>query len=153
MTVTVREYTEADREDIERIHDAARKTELELAGLEDAFLPLSVAAEREGLFDYPGLFVAETDGKAVGFTACSEDELAWLYVDPAYRRRGIGRALAEHALKKFPGIRCAEVLAGNGPAKALYMSLGFRDSGTVTGVMPGNEEFRVTACIMERTID
>ena len=86
--MTIREYTESDWEAIERIHDRARKIELKLAGLEDAFLPLSVAAGREGLFDYPGLFVAEQDGEVVGFAACTEDELAWLYVDPAHLRKG-----------------------------------------------------------------
>ena len=44
--------------------------------MEEAFLPLSVAAEREGLFAYPGLFAAEQDGQVVGFAACTEDELA-----------------------------------------------------------------------------
>lgn len=45
-------------------------------GLEEVFLPLRIAAEREGLFEYPGLFVAEAKGSVVGFAACSEDELA-----------------------------------------------------------------------------
>ena len=69
----------------------ARKIELKLAGLVKAFLPLKVAAEREGLFDYPGLFVAEKGSEVVGFAACTEDELAWLYVDPEYMRRGSDR--------------------------------------------------------------
>lgn len=80
--ITIRDYRPDDWEDIQRIHDAGRRNELKLAGLEDAFLPLSVAAEREGLFDHPGIFVAEEDGTAVGFAACTEGELAWLYVDP-----------------------------------------------------------------------
>lgn len=74
--ITIRDYRPDDWEDIQRIHDAGGRNELKLAGLEDAFLPLSVAAERERLFDYPGIFVAEEDGTAVGFAACTEDELA-----------------------------------------------------------------------------
>ena len=47
-----------------------RTLELELAGLKDAFLPLEIAAKREGLFDYPGIFAAEENGSVIGFAAC-----------------------------------------------------------------------------------
>lgn len=148
--MTIREYTESDWKAIERIHDRARKIELKLAGLEDAFLPLSVAAGREGLFDYPGLFVAEQDGEVVGFTACTEDELAWLYVDPAHMRKGIGRTLSVYALGKFPDICYIEALKGNEPALALYQSLGFRLNGIQKGRMPGNESFAVEVYDLRR---
>ena len=48
----IRPYTQADWPRIAAVHDAARPMELHLAGLDGAFLPLSVAAQREGLFDY-----------------------------------------------------------------------------------------------------
>lgn len=67
--IAVRPYAMTDWEAIERIHDAARRMELELAGLPEAFLPLRTAAAREGLFEYSGLFVAEQNGRAVGFAA------------------------------------------------------------------------------------
>lgn len=116
---------------------------LELAGLEEAFLPLRIAAEREALFEYPGLYVAEEDGRAPGFAACTEEELAWLYVDPARCRRGIGRRLSEYAMGKFPGIRCVEALRGNEPARALYERLGFQVVAVKKGRMPGNEGYAV----------
>ncbi|MBD5468479.1 MAG: GNAT family N-acetyltransferase [Lachnospiraceae bacterium] len=146
----IRDYQKADWDSIERIHDRARKIELCLAGLSDAFLPLRVAAECEGLFDYPGLFVAEREGQVVGFTACTEEELAWLYVDPANMRKGIGRILATHAITMFPGIRYIEVLKGNEPAIALYKSLGFRATGIEKGNMPGNECYSVEVCTFSR---
>ncbi|MBD5483360.1 MAG: GNAT family N-acetyltransferase [Lachnospiraceae bacterium] len=146
----IRDYQKADWDSIERIHDRARKIELCLAGLSDAFLPLRVAAEREGLFDYPGLFVAEREEQVVGFTACTEDELAWLYVDPPSMRKGIGRSLAAHAMTQFPGIRYIEVLKGNNPAIALYKSLGFRATGIEKGNMPGNECYSVEVCTFSR---
>lgn len=146
----IRDYQKADWDSIESIHDRARKIELCLAGLSDAFLPLSVAAECEGLFDYPGLFVAEREGQVVGFTACTEEELAWLYVDPANMRKGIGRILATHAITMFPGIRYIEVLKGNEPAIALYKSLGFRATGIEKGTMPGNECYSVEVCTFSR---
>lgn len=71
--MTIRPYKETDWNAIARIHDSARKIELNLAGLDEAFLPLEIAAGREDLFDYPGLYVAETDGIVAGFTACTEN--------------------------------------------------------------------------------
>ena len=87
--LTIRPYRPEDWSRLAAVHDDARLQELRLAGLEEAFLPLEIAAERENLFDYT-LRVAEWDGQIAGFAAYTEDELAWLYVDPAYMRRGIG---------------------------------------------------------------
>ena len=150
--VTIRDYQSSDWNAIEKIHDAARKIELHLAGLEAAFLPLRVAAEREGLLEYPGLFVAEQDGAVVGFAACSEDELAWLYVAPAHMRKGIGRSLINYAVQQYPGIHELEVLVGNEPAKALYEQAGFEVTHVAAGKMPGNESFPVKVYVMTRRI-
>lgn len=148
--LAIRPYRPEDFPGIERVHDRARRIELRYAGLEEAFLPLRIAAEREDLFAYPGLFVAELGGEIAGFAACTQEELAWLYVDPAHFRKGVGRALAEHALQRFPGIRRVEVLSGNAPAKALYARLGFVTAATERGRMPGNEAFSVQVDCMER---
>ena len=148
--LAIRPYRPEDFPGIERVHDRARRVELCYAGLEDAFLPLRIAAEREDLFAYPGLFVAELGGEIAGFAACTQEELAWLYVDPAHFRKGVGRALAEHALQRFPGIRHVEVLSGNAPAQALYARLGFVTAATERGRMPGNEAFSVQVDCMER---
>ncbi|MCM1102733.1 MAG: GNAT family N-acetyltransferase [Clostridium sp.] len=162
--IFIRPYRDADFARICEIHDPARKNELALAGLEDAFLPLSVAAGREGLFDYQ-ILIAEYDGIAAGFAAFSPDEIAWLYVDTAYCRRGIGKALLNHALQcRAKSIRsvdaetlenCAdvriEVLSGNLPAIALYSSFGFKIMETLSGQMPGNEQFHVTVHVMGRS--
>lgn len=102
--MTIREYKESDWESLVKIHDSARMTELENANLEEAFVPLEVAAENEGLFEYR-LYVAEEKGEVVGFTAFTEDELAWLYVEPSKTRQGIGKALVQFVIdstKKRP---------------------------------------------------
>ena len=150
--ITIRPYTPADYTSISRIHDAARKIELSLARLDDAFLPFSVAAEREDFFDYPHIDVAELNDQVVGFCAYTEEELAWLYVSPALHRRGIGSALVRAALRSEPGISEIEVLFGNEPAKRLYETFGFREEKLVHGVMPGNESFAVTVYSMHRTL-
>ena len=81
--------------------------------------------------------VAVLSGEIAGFAACTQEELAWLYVDPAHFRKGVGRVLGE-------------VLSGNAPAKALYARLGFVTAATERGRMPGNEAFSVQVDCMER---
>lgn len=146
----IRKYKETDWAYLMQIHDSARMQELEYAGLPDAFVPLEIAAVREGLFDYE-LYVAEEQGIPVGFTAFAEEELAWLYVSPAHLRQGIGRALVQFVLdhvKTRP--MYLEVLCNNTPALALYESMGFETTETVTGQMPGNEAFAVSVHCMKR---
>lgn len=148
--IRIREYREADWPRIEAIHDAARPMELKNAALEGAFVPLKQAAVNEGLFEYE-LRVAELDGAVAGFTAYTEDELAWLYVDPAQMRRGVGRALVEYVLAQIPQRPVnIEVLAGNEPALRLYESAGFHTVKMLSGRMPGNEAFAVTVHHMQK---
>lgn len=149
MKLLIRPYAPGDWDSIAAAHDAARKIELHLAGLDQAFLPLSIAAEREGLFDYD-VAVAELDGQVVGFSACTEEELAWLYVNPGHHRQGIGSALIRHGLETHPAICALEVLEGNLPARACYEKHGFHLDHLGYGRMPGNEEFRVTVYCMSR---
>ena len=149
-TMIIRRFSDRDLEEIAAIHDAARKEELKLAGLEDAFLPFSVCAEREKLFGYEGLFVAEAEGRILGFAACSGEELAWLYVLPTVFRRGVGSSLISCVLKAYPKIRYAEVLKGNYPAAALYERMGFSRVREIAGAMPGNERFPVRVWLYER---
>ena len=131
-------------EGIQAVHDPARMQELTLAGLEAAFLPLSVAAEREVLFAYH-LYVALEETTVLGFVAYTDEELAWLYVRPDRQRRGVGRALARFALERMTAeTKDVEVLFGNETARNLYRSLGFTKETLVHGRMPGNEDFRVT---------
>lgn len=148
--ITIRPYRPADWDRLQAIHDPARRNELALAGLPDAFRPLAEAAEAEGLFDYPHLDVAEVDGTAAGFAAYTDEELGWVYVDPALSRHGIGRALVRHALETEPGLYYVELLAGNTPARSLYESEGFVFRETLHGAMPGNESFRVTVDALVR---
>ena len=146
--IEIRPYRDSDWPRLCAIHDAARRNELALAGLSAAFLPLEVAAGREGLFDYT-LRLAELDGQTAGFAAFTQDELAWLYVDPALSRRGVGRALVEHALSEMGRPVSIEVLAGNAPALALYEGCGFCRTQALSGKMPGNESFSVTVHVLE----
>ena len=148
--ITIRPYEATDYEALSQVHDAARKIELHLAGLDEAFLPFTVAAEREDFFEYPHIDVALWGSSLLGFCAYTEEELAWLYVAPEHHRQGIGKGLVENALKTAPGIADIEVLVGNEPAKRLYEAFGFLQKEIAEGAMPGNEAFAVKVYCMRR---
>lgn len=151
LDIKIRPYISLDYNYICDIHDAARKAELSLASLDTAFLPFSVASERENFFEYPHIDVAAADNIVAAFSAYTDDELAWLYVSPNMMRKGIGRKLVARALDIEPGIKHIEVLYGNEPARKLYESMGFYVQKIEEGVMPGNETYHVKVYSMCRT--
>ena len=53
---------------------------------------------------YPGneVWVAEEDGRVVGFAALTDDELLQIHVDPTEQNRGIGTQLFGHAQERRP---------------------------------------------------
>ncbi len=144
----IRPYRDDDWEAVSRIHDAARLDELRDSAGVAAFLSLAATAGPEGLFD-GDVWVAEHDGEVVGFVALDDDEVTWLYVDPAHYRRGHGRALLRHAVAAAGPRVETTVLAGNDGALALYRSEGFTIVETRTGKLAGNEAFPATGHIME----
>lgn len=86
--------------------------------------------------------------------AYSDDEIAWLYVDPDMMRQGVGRSLIMHVIEntthKPLGL---EVLVGNNPALHLYEAMGFETTEICSGMMPGNESFEVTVHCMQQKND
>jgi ribosomal protein S18 acetylase RimI-like enzyme len=84
--------------------------------------------------DYSGssLLVALIDGAPAGFcswrqTASDEAELLNLAVDPAFRRRGVGRALLAALEKTASGAIFLEVAETNNPARLLYRKAGWEE--------------------------
>lgn len=87
--------------------------------------------------DPAGAFVAEIDGKVVGFITTWLDReggfgmIPNLAIDSDYRNQGIGRQLIEHALDHFrrSGMTHAriETLVQNSRGQHLYESCGFRE--------------------------
>ena len=84
---------------------------------------------------------SQEEEAVLGYIIFSWDgHLISMAVDPAYRRREIGRRLLERVLA-FPRIRRvrAEVRKSNRGAQAFYSSMGFRIVGVITNYY-GNED-------------
>ena len=145
--MNIRPYTADDWHRVCQIHDAARRDELAAAGLEAAYLTLEQTAHNEGFLDY-AIQVAVVGGTVVGFVAFTNEELAWLYVDPDAYGRGIGTSLIRATLAETKAPMSAEVLDGNAAAIAVYRKAGFEMVGNEQGQMPGNENFSVSVTVL-----
>ncbi|MEQ1754074.1 MAG: GNAT family N-acetyltransferase [Micropepsaceae bacterium] len=95
-------------------------------------IELSVAQIKSGL-----VFVAERDGSVLGFVALLEQtgktiDLDGLFVEPTHWRRGIGRALVDHAVLKSREHAHRQInLVANPHALEFYKSCWFEERGMV----------------------
>ncbi|MDA0978388.1 MAG: GNAT family N-acetyltransferase [Proteobacteria bacterium] len=125
MKPLIRHYRDNDWLTVSMIHDLARP--IELAGSCDsrAFVPL--AEDQADLLQFQECrkLVACLDERVVGFIGTSENEIGWLYVDPAETRKGVGRLLLRKAVASIKGPASVHVLDGNSRALNLYQSEGF----------------------------
>jgi [ribosomal protein S18]-alanine N-acetyltransferase len=88
-------------------------------------------------------------GKILGYIVFSRDgHIISIAVDPAWRRKGIGKSLVDRAMS-YPGagkLR-AEVRVSNTGAQAFYKRMGFRGVGTISNYY-GDED----ALVMEKGV-
>lgn len=147
--VQVRAMTKADLERVGvlagglvRLHHAwdPRRFFLE-EGVEDGYRWwFSKQLGREGVV----LLVAELDGVVAGYVYGSLEERDWnllldahgaihdVFVDEAFRRRGVARTLMEAAIAALEGQGATQIVLStstkNTEAQALFKTLGFRDT-------------------------
>ena len=134
--MTIREIVASDRPDWVRLRDALWPGSLSDHDAETQ----KYFAERS---DLPIVFVAEADGRLVGFLeldfrkyapGCSESPVPFIegwYVEPAFQRRGIGRALfaAAEARARARGHQemASDVELDNANGIAAHLALGYEE--------------------------
>jgi ribosomal protein S18 acetylase RimI-like enzyme len=126
----IRPATPADAGDLARMNAAFN-------GVSDS--AAQIAARMAACADIETAILAKADGQVGGF-ACVRvvpcvlyaepyAELTELYVDPAFRRRGLGRALIGYAEQLARTRGATELLimtgTGNAAAQALYRAAGY----------------------------
>ena len=132
-----REYCDADWPQVCRVHDLARVVELASGGVDArAFRSMEEAAEADEFFVSETL-VACAANKVVGFVSWNGEYVTWLYVDPSYHRRGIGRRLLRDALHRIGPEAWTTMLDGNDAALALYRQAGMEVTSTRPGYSDG----------------
>lgn len=75
-------------------------------------------------FPHVTLFGYEKDGQLAGFIGTAGNNIEMLFIDPAHRGKGIGKALVSHVLRKS-GVYKVDVNTQNAQAVGFYMHLGF----------------------------
>ena len=130
--ISIRVYEEKDWSAICRIHDMARPDELRGSCDPRAFVPIEQDAEVEDLKRCQK-FVACDGERVAGFVGIDDDYLAWLYIDPEYYGRGIGRQLLQLAVREIGPNAWTIVLDKNFSAIRLYQSEGFEEVKRFSG--------------------
>lgn len=130
--IAYRSFEDKDWKAICQIHDRARPDELVGSCDPRGFIPIEQDTEIEDL-KRSKKFVAIADEQVVGFVGVDNDYLAWLYVDPDYYGKGIGRELLRIGIRKIGEGAWTVVLDGNRKAIALYKSEGFQEDGRFDG--------------------
>jgi putative acetyltransferase len=82
------------------------------------------ALVRDFLPHAPLWVATDEDDRPIGFMGLSEAHMDSLFIDPAWRGVGIGRALVEHALTFHP-VLTTEVNEQNEQAVGFYRRMGF----------------------------
>ena len=146
---TIRDYDAADWDAVCRVHDRARPVEFRgHPGFADGrrIRTLAEAAEEDGFFRSRTAVALWPAHGIVAFASVDGAYLSFLYVDPDYHRRGIGRALLRHVTPWMGEDGYTTVAATNAPAVALYLSAGLevacRFPGEAEGV--GGQCVRLT---------
>lgn len=137
VPVTIREYSDLDWVAVCTIHDLARPDELLGSCDPRAFVPLADDLEDAANFHRSHKFVACVGSQVVGFVGVDGTYLSWLYVAPAFYRRGIGRQLLRWGIQCIGPQAWTIALAGNSRARKLYESEGFRVIRTYEGQNAG----------------
>lgn len=132
MSLLVRQATPADAAAVARLNEDFNAVRTDVAAM---------AARLERCITTERILLAEIDGLAVGFLSlwlfpvvCAPDpyaEVAELFVEEAYRRRGMGRALLEEAIALATRAGATELKVAtdfhNTAAQQLYYAVGFHN--------------------------
>jgi putative acetyltransferase len=127
VALQIRKYEPDDFDPVTRLWRRAREVSLpEFQRTKGYPFESDCRYLREHVLPNNQLWVAELDGRPVGFMAIRQDFIDLLYVDPDHWRQGIGRQLLEFARALSPRHLRLFTLQINVNARAFYETNGFR---------------------------
>lgn len=131
--LTIRDCRPEDEAALFAIHDRSRPDELAGSCDPRGFLPLAQDFRSVEDFRMSRKWVAVDGDRPVGFAGARDNYISWLYIDPDYYGRGIGRRLLKLAMEAAGPDAWTIALEGNARARKLYESEGFVPAMTFDG--------------------
>ena len=131
---TIRAFARDDWGALCALYEPAARSELALSGTDPrAFRPMSKVEDPDEFRHLNTAMVASVNDRVVGFVAWRDrgewlgsGYLSWLYVDPAFHRRGIGNRLVTEAMAALGDQAWTLTKLGNDPAITLYLKHGMQ---------------------------
>ena len=134
----LRPYRSTDWVVVCQIYNLAKPDELLGAIDPSVILPLEADPDMQALFRGSDVFVAIESGNVAGFGGSRGSFITWLFVHPAYRRKGIATALVRFMLGRLREPVTLNVMSNNTSARALYEGIGFNVVREFQGNFQGN---------------
>ncbi|AKI02542.1 acetyltransferase [Hoeflea sp. IMCC20628] len=136
----IREFESRDTDAVVAIWRKA--SELAHPFLTGEFLDTEADALRNVYLAHAKTQVLEMDGRVVGFIAMAGNEVAGLFLDPAYHRRGLGKALVDKIASE-EGTLTVDVFKHNAIGRRFYDGYGFQPVGEYVHEASGQVTLRM----------
>jgi len=140
MDLEIRPYKDLDFDPVTILWRLAREKSLpDLERAKGHFFYEERDYFRDHILPHNQLWVAQADGGPAGVMAIRADFIELLYIHPDYWRRGVGRALLDHAHSLSPDHLWLYTLQINTAARAFYEKNGFEARRFGISPPPENE--------------
>ncbi len=124
--IRIRPSTPADGDRAVEIWRAAVDATHDFLAAEDR---IAIEEEVKGFLPKASSWLAvDSDDRPVAFMLLDDNSMEALFIDPAYRGQGVGKALVEHAIALHSSIT-TEVNEQNSQAVGFYRRMGFVATG------------------------
>ncbi len=120
------------------IYDLSKPDELSGVIPRESILPLATDPAMNALFLASKIVVMESIGRVIGFCGSRDSYITWLFVHPAFRRKGVATALIHEMLARLRKPVTLNVMMSNTPARAFYERIGFSLEREFQGNFQGN---------------
>lgn len=136
--MNIRPYADPDWEAVRDIYDLSKPDEMRGSVDITAVIPLDQDTAGLALFRDSVILVASDADQVTGFGGYKGNYIAWLFVHPAHRRKGVARALLKEIMGRLRGAVTLNVGSENHAARKLYAGLGFIIEREFTGRFNGH---------------
>lgn len=136
----IRRYRERDLEQLVSAWESASRVAHDF--LDEAFLEAERERIRNVYLPASETWVWEEGGRVIGFVSLLGNEVGGIFVDPTAQRRGVGRALMDHARNRRGSLEL-DVFEKNTIGRSFYARYGFTEIARSTHEETGEVALRL----------